>query len=255
MSDQSAVGKVKVVGAGHVLWMPVPGCPGCQAGSVGRIIADVLEEMGLDGKAILSDGIGCHSGVAVLNLDVVQGSHGGAPDMATAVKRLSPDSFVFTVQGDGDCIAIGAGSFIGALTRGEMITIIMVNNANYGTTGGQMAPTTLMGQKTTTTPSGRDAASGGGYPVRVAELAATFRSVAYSARGALTTPANYQRTKKYIKTAFQKQVDHAGLGFVEVLAACPPNWHLSPVESLKWIEEKMIAEFPLGEFKNVDWAT
>jgi 2-oxoglutarate ferredoxin oxidoreductase subunit beta len=254
MSNQSAVGKVKVVGAGQVLWMPVPGCPGCQAGSVGRIIADVLEEMGLDGKAILSDGIGCHSGVAVLNLDVVQGSHGGAPDMATAVKRLSPDSFVFTVQGDGDCIAIGAGSFIGALTRGEMITIIMVNNANYGTTGGQMAPTTLMGQKTTTTPSGRDAASSG-YPVRVAELAATFRSVAYSARGALTTPANYQRTKKYIKTAFQKQVDHTGLGFVEVLAACPPNWHLSPVESLKWIEEKMIPEFPLGEFKNVDRAT
>lgn len=254
MSNQSAVGKVKVVGAGHVLWMPVPGCPGCQAGSVGRIIADVLEEMGLDGKAILSDGIGCHSGVAVLNLDVVQGSHGGAPDMATAVKRLSPDSFVFTVQGDGDCIAIGAGSFIGALTRSEMITIIMVNNANYGTTGGQMAPTTLMGQKTTTTPSGRDVASGG-YPVRVAELAATFRSVAYSARGALTTPANYQRTKKYIKAAFQKQVDHAGLGFVEVLAACPPNWHLSPVESLKWIEEKMIPEFPLGEFKNVDRAT
>ncbi len=254
MSDQSGVGKVKVVGAGQVLWMPVPGCPGCQAGSVGRIIADVLEEMGLDGKAILSDGIGCHSGVAVLNLDVVQGSHGGAPDMATAVKRLSPDSFVFTVQGDGDCIAIGAGSFIGALTRGEMITIIMVNNANYGTTGGQTSPTTLMGQKTTTTPSGRDAASGG-YPVRVAELAATFRTVAYSARGALTTPANYQRTKKYVKTAFQKQVDHAGLGFVEVLAACPPNWHLSPVESLKWIEEKMIPEFPLGEFKNVDRAT
>jgi 2-oxoglutarate ferredoxin oxidoreductase subunit beta len=254
MSNQSAVDKVKVVGAGHVLWMPVPGCPGCQAGSVGRIIADVLEEMGLDGKAILSDGIGCHSGVAVLNLDVVQGSHGGAPDMATAIKRLSPCSFVFAVQGDGDCIAIGAGSFIGALTRGEMITIIMVNNANYGTTGGQMAPTTLMGQKTTTTPSGRDAASGG-YPVRVAELAATFRTVAYSARGALNTPANYQRTKKYVKTAFQKQVDHAGLGFVEVLAACPPNWHLSPVESLRWIEGKMIPAFPLGEFKSVDRAT
>ncbi len=199
MSEPIAAGKVKVVGPGRTLWMPVPGCPGCQAGLVGRIIADVTEEMGLDGKAILSDGIGCHSGVAVLNMDVVQGSHGGAPDMATAIKRLSPDSLVFTVQGDGDCIAIGAGSFIGALTRGEMITIIMVNNSNYGTTGGQMAPTTLTGQKTTTTPLGRDAASGHGYPVRVAELAATFRSVAYSARGAFTTPANYQRTRKYIR--------------------------------------------------------
>jgi 2-oxoglutarate ferredoxin oxidoreductase subunit beta len=255
MSEKIAAGKVKVVGPGRTLWMPVPGCAGCQAGLVGRIIADVTEEMGLDGKAILSDGIGCHSGVAVLNMDVVQGSHGGAPDMATAIKRLSPGSLVFTVQGDGDCIAIGAGSFIGALTRGDMITIIMVNNSNYGTTGGQMAPTTLTGQKTTTTPLGRDAASGHGYPVRVAELAATFRSVAYSARGAFTTPANYQRTKKYIKTAFQKQVDGAGLGFVEVLAACPPNWHLSPVEAVKWIEEKMIPEFPLGEFKNVDRTT
>jgi 2-oxoglutarate ferredoxin oxidoreductase subunit beta len=254
MSGDQAVDRVRVVGPGRILWMPVPGCPGCQAGLVGRIIAEVLEEMDLDGRAILSDGIGCHSGVAVLNLDVVQGSHGGAPDMATAIKRLSPDSLVFTVQGDGDCIAIGAGSFIGALTRGEMITIIMVNNANYGTTGGQMAPTTLMGQVTTTTPAGRDAASGGGYPVRVAELAATFRSVAYSARGALTTPANYQRTKKYVKTAFQKQVDGAGMGFVEVLAACPPNWHLSPVESLAWIESRMIPEFPLGEFKNADRA-
>lgn len=253
MSGKAQPAREKIVGAGNVLWMPVPGCPGCQAGLVGRIIADVLQEMNLDGRAIISDGIGCHSGVAVLNVDVVQGSHGGAPDMATAIKRLSPESFVFTVQGDGDCIAIGAGSFVGALTRGEMITIIMVNNANYGTTGGQMAPTTLVGQKTPTSPSGRGPDSGG-YPVRVAELAATFRGVAYSARGALTTPAGYQRTKKYVRTAFQKQVDCAGLGFVEILAACPPNWHLNPVESLRWIEANMIPEFPLGEFKNVDRA-
>jgi len=127
----------------------------------------------------------------------------------------------------------------------------MCNNANYGTTGGQLAPTTLMGQTTTTTPNGRDAVMGG-YPVHVAELAATFKGVAYSARGALNTPANYRRTRKYVKTAFQKQIDHVGLSFVEVLSACPPNWHLSPVECLGWIEENMIPEFPLGEFKNVD---
>jgi 2-oxoglutarate ferredoxin oxidoreductase subunit beta len=132
-----------------------------------------------------------------------------------------------------------------------MITTIMCNNANYGTTGGQLAPTTLISQITTTTPSGRDAIMEG-YPVHTAELAATFRGVAYSARGALSTPANYQRTKRYIKTAFQKQVDQVGLSFVEILSACPANWHLSPVESLRWIEERMIPEFPLGEFKNVD---
>jgi 2-oxoglutarate ferredoxin oxidoreductase subunit beta len=243
--------KVKVWAPKRTLVMPLFGCPGCQHPTIGRIIAEVLEELGLDGKAIEVIGIGCNSGVAMLNIDVIQGSHGGAPDMATAIKRLSPDSFVFTVQGDGDCIAIGAGSFIGALTRGEMITIIMCNNANYGTTGGQMAPTTLIGQKTTTTPGGRDAMTDG-YPVHVAELAATFRGVKYSARGSLTSPANYQRTKKHIKIAFQKQLDHVGLSFVEILSACPANWHLTPVESLKWIEEKMIPEFSLGEFKNVD---
>ncbi|MCX5999643.1 MAG: thiamine pyrophosphate-dependent enzyme [Chloroflexi bacterium] len=251
MSESTGMQKVKVVGSGRVLRVPQYGCPGCQHPLVGRIIAEVLEEMDLDDRAIQVAGIGCNSGTAMLNLDVVQGSHGGAPDMATAIKRLSPDSLVFTSQGDGDCIAIGAGSFIGALTRGEMITIIMFNNANYGTTGGQLAPTTIMGQKTTTTPDGREGATSG-YPVHVAELAATFRGVAYSARGAFTTPANYQRTRIYIKAAFQKQVDRAGLSFVEVLSACPPNWHLTPVESVKWIEANMIPEFPLGEFKNVE---
>jgi len=244
--------KAKVnISALRTLVMPLPGCPGCQHPTIGRIIANVLEDMELDGSAMIVTGIGCNSAVGMLNVDCVIGSHGGAPDMATALKRLHPDNLVFTVQGDGDCIAIGAGSFIGALTRAEMITIIMCNNANYGTTGGQLAPTTLMGQVTTTTPEGRNLAMGG-YPVHVPELAATFKGVAYSARGALTGPANYQRTKRYIARAFQKQVDKIGLSVVEVLSACPPNWHLSPVESLAWIEEKMIPEFPLGEFKNVD---
>lgn len=228
-------------------------CPGCQHTTVGRVIAEVLEEMGLGGKAIGVFGIGCISLSlqALLNFDYVGGGHGRPPDLATAIKRLLPEAVVFTAQGDGDCIAIGAGPLIGALTRGEKFTIFMSNNANFGATGGQWAPTTLLEQVTLTTPEGRQAEREG-YPLPTAELVAQFRGVAYSARGALTTPANYQRTKRYVKTAFQKQLGNVGLSFVEILSACPTDWHLTPVESLKWIEEKLMAEFPLGEFKNVD---
>jgi len=148
-------------------------------------------------------------------------------------------------------MAIGAGSLVGALTRGEKITTIMGNNTNYGTTGGQMAPTTVMGQVTSTSPNGRDAAREG-YPVHAAEMVATFKGCSYSARGALISPDNYQRTKKYVETAFKKQIDNVGFSFVEIISACPVNWHKSPVESLKWIEDEVLAEFPLGEFKNVD---
>jgi 2-oxoglutarate ferredoxin oxidoreductase subunit beta len=241
----------KVWAAPKLLAFP-PTCPGCQYLTIGRIIAEVLEELDIEGKAIAVIGIGCNGYISyVLNVDKLLGAHGRPPDMATAIKRLSPDNIVFTIQGDGDCMAIGADSFIGALIRGEKFTIIMCNNANYGTTGGQLAPTTLTGQRTTTTPDGRSVITEG-YPVHTAELAATFRGVAYSARGAVNNPASYQRTKKYLKAAFQKQVDQIGLSFVEVLSACPTNWHLSPMESLKWIEETMIPEFPLGEFKNVN---
>jgi 2-oxoglutarate ferredoxin oxidoreductase subunit beta len=218
---------------------PPPGCPGCQHPTIGRIIAEVLDEMDIADNVIGVAGIGCNAGaIALLN-------------EATAIKRLCPDAIVFTIQGDGDCISIGAGPFIGALTRGEKITIIMCNNANYGTTGGQQAPTTLINQVTTTTSDGRKAATGG-YPAHTAELAAVFKGVAYSARAAVNNPANYQRTKKCVKKAFKKQMDGVGLSFVEILSACPPNWHMSPAESLKWINEEMLAEFPLGEFKDVD---
>jgi len=232
--------------------MPLPGCPGCQHPTAGRLIAEALDDLGVAEKVIGVTGIGCSAGaLALLNVDVVLGAHGRAPDIATAAKRLRPDALVFTCQGDGDCIAIGAGPFIGALTRGEKFTVIMCNNANYGTTGGQLAPTTLAGQVTTTTVGGRDPFVEG-YPAHVAELAALFRGTAYSARGALNTAANYQRTKKYVKTALQKQLDGVGFSFVEILSACPPNWHMSPVEAVKWVGETMIVEFPLGEFKNVD---
>jgi len=227
-------------------------CPGCQEPLVSRIIADTLEELGVDGRAIMLIGVGCHAFMGFcMNLDGVGCCHGRAPDLATAMKRVYPNAVVFTIQGDGDCVSIGAGPLIGALTRGEKITIIMFNNANYGTTGGQLAPTTLVGQKTSTTPDGRNA-NREGYSVHTAELVTTFKSVAYSARGAVNTAANYRRTKGYVKTAFQKQIDNIGPSFVEILTACPPNWRLSPVDCLKWVEEKMIVEFPLGEFKNVD---
>ncbi len=249
MSDKS-VTKVRLtstrVRPGH------PPCPGCQYWTLGRLLAEVLQELNIYDKLIGVNGVGCHGGVSsVLDIDIIAAVHGRAPDTATAIKRLRPDAIVWTIQGDGDCIAIGAGSFIGALTRAELLTIIMCNNGNYGTTGGQLAPTSLMGQVTTTSPGGRGT-NHDGFPTHTAEIAAQFKGVAYSARGAINTPANYQRTRKYIKTAFKKQVDGIGLGFVEVLSPCPPNWHLSPVEALKRIEEKMIPEFPLDEFKNVE---
>ena len=248
--NKKAMKREKVVATPRAMIVFPWACPGCHEPIIGRIIAEVLEELDIVDKAIGVSGIGCHAGISI-NIDTVMGAHGRAPDMATAIKRLLPEAIVFTIQGDGDCIAIGAGPFIGALTRAERFSIIVCNNANYGTTGGQMAPTTLVGQVTTTSSGGRDPITAG-YPVHIAELVTMFKGVAYSARGAVNTPANYQRTKRYIRAALQKQIDGVGLSFVEVLSACPPNWHLSPVESLKWIEEKMILEFPLGEFKNLD---
>ena len=226
-------------------------CPGCQTPLVGRLIAESLEELGVADRTIMVMGNGCHAYLAGgLDFDVTSGGHGRAPDIATAMKRIWPDAIVFTVQGDGDCVAIGADALLGALGRGEKLTIIMVNNTNYGTTGGQMAPTTIIGQVTTTSPQGRNP-SAEGYPTHAAELVAIFKGVAYSARGSLHTAANYRRTKGYVRTAFQRQIEGVGLSFVEVITACPPNWHLTPVESLQWIDEKVIPEFPLGEFKNV----
>lgn len=246
----------KMVTGNPAIWVDPPGaamyCPGCQHPVVHRVIAEVIEEMGIDGESICMLGVGCHAFVQVAwNIDMLSCAHGRALDSGTALKRLKPEAIVFTVQGDGDCIAIGAGAFVAAMTRAEKITTIMYNNTNYGTTGGQMAPTSLLGQITTTTPRGRDA-SVEGYPAHTAELAATFKGTVYSARGSVHTPANYQRTKKYIKTAFQKQIDGAGYSFVEVLVACPPNWHLPPVECLDRIENELIVEFPLGEIKNAD---
>ena len=236
-------------------WVRRPGgglqCAGCHHPTVERLICETVEELEIEYKTIAVAGVGCSTRfVLPVDLDGMVTAHGRAPDVATGIKHSCPDTIVFTVQGDGDCIAIGAGPLIGAASRAERLTIIMVNNANFGTTGGQMAPTSLIGQVTETTIEGRSSSSG--YPMHVPELLATIRGVAYCARGAVNTPANYQRTKKYVRTAFQKQIDDVGLSFIEILSACPPNWRMTPLQSLKWIEENMIPEFPLGEFKNVD---
>jgi len=255
MNEQDkVVTKQRVAGRPKLLVQQTTGfiyCPGCHEPITARAIAEVLEEMGMGDRTVGVFDIGCDSFLlGLLDIDAVLTPHGRPPDMATAVKRSCPDNMVFTVQGDGGLLSIGADPLLGALTRAEKITIIMLNNAVYGTTGGQMSPTSLVGQETTTTPQGRDMAQTG-FPAHAAEMIATFRGVAYSARGAFNNPYNYERTREYIKTAFQKQMNKVGLSFVEILCACPANWRLSPADSLKWIEEKMIPEFPLGEFKNV----
>lgn len=241
------------------LWLqivnnPIPSCPGCHEPTATRAILETLEELGLAGDAVMVLGIGCSFVLqALVDLDYLVCAHGRPPDGATAVKRvLKGKSLVFTVQGDGDCIAIGAGPLINAAARAEKITIFMLNNANFGTTGGQLAPTTPLGHVTSTTPRGRTPEQG--YPVHVPELLAGFEGVAYTARGAVNTPANYQKTKGYIKKAFKAQIDGLGMSFVEVVCACPPNWHMTPLDSLKWIEKTILPQFPLGEFKDVQEA-
>ena len=227
-------------------------CAGCGHPLVERLVCEVIGELDIAGRTVNVSGAGCSSGffIRAVDTDGFMGPHGRAADIATAMKRVHPDNIVYTVQGDGDCIAIGAEGFLNAAGRAEKITVIMVNNANYGTTGGQMAPTSLMGQITSTTPEGRTVNQG--FPMHVAELAASIKGCAYSARGAVNSPSNYKRTKKFVKTALQKQMSNLGFSFVEILSMCPSVWHLTPAESLKFINDKMIPEFPLGEFKNVD---
>ncbi len=252
-NEEENVARELVAGPPELAIMaPVVICPGCQHSTIGRIITDLLVEMGLDGMSIGLFGAGCAGTfMYTTDIDATMVAHGRAMDVATAIKHARPDCFVFTVQGDGDCVAIGAESFLARLSRGERLTTIMCNNTHYATTGGQMAPTSLMGQRTSTTPEGRTEEMGG-LPLHTAELAAGLDGVAYSARGALHSPKHYQQTRKYVKRAFQKQLDRVGYGFVEIISACPTVWRKTPRESLRYIEEEVIKEFPLGEFKNVD---
>lgn len=255
MAKQAGIRKSKVVRLPKhfVRTVYATTCPGCGYPLFTRIVLEALEEAGVDmGNTIAFQGGGCHHGIPLaFNCDLGYLNHGGACNQASAIKRLRPHQFVFTVQGDGDLMAVGTESLIHAATRGESITVLMLNNGAFGNTGGQMAPTTVLGQVTTTTPTGRQAGTDG-YPSRSAELVAAIQGTAYSARGSVNSPANLQKTRKYIKRAFEKQMGKVGFSFVEVITMCPILWHLSPVDCLSKIDREIIPQLPLGEFKNVD---
>ncbi|MBZ4653414.1 MAG: 2-oxoglutarate oxidoreductase [Peptococcaceae bacterium] len=229
-------------------------CPGCHHGIIHRLVAEVLDELGLQDRTIAIASVGCSVfAYDYFDVDAIQAAHGRAPAVATGVKRSRPESIVFTYQGDGDLASIGAAEIIHAAARGENITVIFVNNAIYGMTGGQMAPTTLVGQETTTSPQGRNPKNAG-YPIRMSEMLATLPGASYIARTSVHDPKHVRETKKAIKEAFQVQVEGKGFSLVEVLSACPTNWHMTPVESLEWIKNEMIAYYPLGKFKSAEEA-
>ncbi|MDD2221596.1 MAG: thiamine pyrophosphate-dependent enzyme [Clostridia bacterium] len=225
-------------------------CPGCTHGIIHRLVAEVFDELGVRGRAIGVAPVGCSvMAYDYFNCDMLQAPHGRAPALATGVKRSVPDGVVFTYQGDGDLAAIGTAETVHAAARGEKITIIFVNNTTYGMTGGQMAPTTMPGQVTATSPYGRDVNTAG-YPIRVVEMLSTLDGVAYAERVAVDCVKNINAAKRGIKKAFQAQLDNKGFSIIEVLSTCPTNWGLTPVESMEWLREKMIPYYPLGVYKD-----
>ena len=225
-------------------------CPGCTHGIAHRIIMETLEEMGRRGETIGVAPIGCSvQAHKFMSLDMCESSHGRAPAVASGIRRVHPNKLVFTYQGDGDLASIGTAEIVHAAGRGETFSTFFINNGIYGMTGGQMAPTTLIGQKSTTSQSGRDTALAG-FPMRVCELLSTIDGAVYVERVALNTPGNILKAKKAIRRAFDIQEKGLGFSFVEFLSNCPTNWGLTPEESLKWITEKMIPYYPLGVFKS-----
>ncbi|HHX53819.1 MAG TPA: 2-oxoglutarate oxidoreductase [Clostridiales bacterium] len=226
-------------------------CPGCTHGIVHRLVAQAIDDLGVEGKTIGVAPVGCSVfAYNYFNCDMIEAAHGRAPAVATGVKRVLPDSVVFTYQGDGDLIAIGTAETVHVGARGENITIIFINNAIYGMTGGQMAPTSLLGQKTTTSPYGRKKEIQGN-PIRVCELMATLDGTAYCARVAVDTVPHINEAKRAIKKAFQTQIDKKGFSIIEVLSTCPTNWGLTPTEALEWVRTDMIPHYPLGVYKDI----
>lgn len=224
-------------------------CPGCTHGVAHRLIAEVLEEMNLQEKTIGVASVGCSVfAYNYFDCDFVEAPHGRAPAMATGIKRVLPDRVVFTYQGDGDLASIGMAEIVHATARGENITVILINNVNFGMTGGQMAPTTLPGQKTTSSPAGRDVEQSG-FPIRIAEMLATLDSAGYIVRRSLHDPKNIRKAKKAVRMAFEAQVRGLGFSMVELLSTCPTNWGLNPLESMRWIEDHMLPVYPLDDFK------
>lgn len=229
-------------------------CPGCTHGIIHRLVAEVLEELDVLGKAIGVAPVGCSVlAYDYFNCDMHEASHGRAPAVATGIKRAMPDNVVFTYQGDGDLASIGTAEIVHVAHRGEKITTIFVNNAIYGMTGGQMAPTTLIGQKATTCQDGRKQELAG-MPLKVSEMLATINGAAFVERVSVHSPVAIRKAKKAIKRAFECQINGEGFGIVEVLSTCPTNWGIAPVESLKWLEENMIPYYPLGNFRTPEEA-
>jgi len=226
-------------------------CPGCTHGIIHRLIAEALDELEAEGKTVGVAPVGCSVfAYNYFNCDMIQAPHGRAPAVATGVKRAQPQCVVFTYQGDGDLAAIGTAETVHVATRGENISVFFVNNAIYGMTGGQMAPTTLPNQVTQTSPYGRDVATAG-YPVKVCEMLSTLSGTAYAERVAVSNPGRVRKAKSAIKKAFQCQLDNKGFSIVEILSTCPVYWGMPPKEALDWIEEKLVPNYPLGVYKDV----
>ena len=233
---------------------PTHYCPGCTHGVAHRLVAEVIDELGIQGRTVGLAPVGCS--VLMYNyiaVDFQEASHGRAPAMATGVKRVRPDLMVFTYQGDGDLASIGMGEIVHAANRGERFTTIFINNAVYGMTGGQMAPTTMPGQRTTTSPFGRKPDEVG-MPIRVSELLASLATPAFITRQALIKPKYINKAKKAIKQAFEYQVENRCFSFVELISTCPTNWGMTPVEAVQWAEETLLPYYPLGVFKEPEGA-
>ncbi len=230
--------------------VPMHYCPGCTHGIVHRLVAEVIDELGVEGNAVGVASVGCSvMSYDYFNCDMVQAPHGRAPAVATGIKRARPENVVFTYQGDGDLAAIGTAETIHSATRGENITVIFINNAIYGMTGGQMAPTTLPNMVTQTTPYGRDVNTAG-YPIRVCEMLSTLDGVALAQRVTVDSVKNVIAAKKAIKKAFQNQIEGKGFSIVEVVSTCPTNWGMSPYDAIKWLRDNMLPYYPLGVYKD-----
>ena len=230
--------------------VPLHYCPGCTHGIIHRLVAEAIDELGIEGETIGVAPVGC--AVMAYNYfacDMVEAAHGRAPAVATGIKRADPSKIVFSYQGDGDLASIGTAETVHSATRNENITVIFVNNAIYGMTGGQMAPTTLPGQVTQTSPYGRDVKHCG-YPVKISEMLSQLEGPEYIERVAVNNVKNIRNAKKAIKKAFQNQIDGKGFSLIEVISSCPTNWGLSPEKALQWLEENMIPYYPLGVYKD-----
>ena len=243
----------KVIGRPKLLKeVPNHYCPGCGHSIIHRLLAEIIEELKIRDRTIGVPPCGCAVlAYFYLDVDMVEAAHGRATAVATGMKRCLPDRVVFTYQGDGDLAAIGTSEIIHSANRGENITSIFVNNGVYGMTGGQMAPTTIVGQRTTTSPLGRQAENDG-PPLKMCEFLSSLDGTAYLARGSVHSAKHIQKTKKYIRKAFEMQLQNKGFSMVEILSPCPSNWKLPPVESCKWIEKEMVNHFPLGVYKGDD---